>query len=251
MKKLRIVIFGSMDWLNQSLNELAKKKIKPLKVFLPNDRDNSNSIKLIKKLKLDFEIIASINQDSIKLDRLKPDLILCFAFPEIFNKKILSIAKIGSINFHSSDLPKFRGRHPVNWAMIKGEEKIGICAHLMNEKIDLGDVLIRDYVYVDRDDLITDVMKKLSNKMKRMALKVIEQASSNSFYKTSQNLELASYDPKRQEKDSKINWKDGSFKIHRFINALGNPYPNAYTYIKKIIKFANLVKASLETKQVE
>lgn len=241
MEKLRIVIFGSMDWLNQSLNELTKNKIKPLKVFLPNDRNNSNSIKLIKKLKLDFEIIESINKDSTKLEKLNPDLVLCFAFPEIFKKKILSIAKIGNINFHSSDLPKFRGRHPVNWAMIKGEEKIGICAHLMNEKIDLGDVLIRDFVYVERDDLIKDVMKKLSCKMKKMALKVIDQARSNSFYKTSQNLELATYDPKREEQDSKINWKDGSFKIHRFINALGSPYPNAYTYIKKkkkICKFS-------------
>lgn len=241
MHQLKIVILGSLDWLNESLKELKFNNVKPIKIFLPNDRNNAKSLKLIKKLKIDFEILSSLNKNPNKLSKLKPDLVLCFAFPEILNKKILSIAKFGNINFHSSDLPKFRGRHPVNWAMIKGEKIVGICAHFMNEKIDLGDVIIRDNVFIDRDDQISDVMKKLSEKMKKMSIAVIKQIASNSFYTSSQNQNLSSYDRKRQEKDSRINWNLSTLEIHRFINALGSPYPNAFCNKKnkrEILKFS-------------
>ena len=241
MKELKIVILGSLNWLNECLKELHSKKIKPAKVFLPNDRNNQESLKILKKLKIDFEILESINSNTKKLAKLKPDLVLCFAFPEILNKKVLSIAKFGNINFHSSDLPRFRGRHPVNWAMIKGEKTVGICAHFMNEKIDLGDVILRDYVFVKRDDRILDVMSKLTNKMKKMAVTVIKQVSSNCLYTSTQNLSLSSYDKKREEKDSKINWNHRTLEIHRFINALSNPYPNAFCKKKdksEIVKFS-------------
>lgn len=241
MQKLNIIILGSLKWLDECVRELNSKKIKPIKVFLPNDRNNSVSINLLKKLNIDFEIVASINKNYKKISMLKPDLILCFAFPEILNKDVLSIAKYGNINFHSSDLPRFRGRHPVNWAMIRGEKTIGICAHFMNEKIDLGDIVLRDYVIIDRDDQIVDVMKKLTNKMKKMAITVIKQVSSNCLYKAAQDLNLSSYDRKREEKDSKINWNLSTLEIHRFINALSNPYPNAFCSKKdkdEIFKFS-------------
>ena len=162
---MRLVILGSLDWLTEASITLKKNKIIPELIILPKDRDTSKEKSILERLNFKYYEVESLNQNPIILKKISPDLVLSFAFPEILSKKIIDIPKFGIINFHSSNLPEFRGRHPVNWAMIKGEKYIGLCAHFMNDKIDLGDVIIRDQVPIERDDDIKIVLTKLRKKI--------------------------------------------------------------------------------------
>jgi methionyl-tRNA formyltransferase len=84
-----------------------------------------------------------VNQGSFlkTLEILKPELILCAAYPQVFSGPLLTIAKKGAINFHPSLLPKFRGAHPHYWAIATGAEQGGLTAHFMTESLDAGPVI--------------------------------------------------------------------------------------------------------------
>jgi methionyl-tRNA formyltransferase len=76
-----------------------------------------------------------------QVEAANPDLILSAGYPQIFAKDLISIPKKGSINFHPSLLPKFRGAHPHFWAIAKGEKVSGMTAHFMTENLDDGDIV--------------------------------------------------------------------------------------------------------------
>ena len=88
-----------------------------------------------------------------KVKEINPNLILSAAYPQIFSKDLISVPSKGSVNFHPSLLPKYRGAHPHFWAIVKGEKIGGITAHFMTENIDDGDIIsqiefpIENYTY--------------------------------------------------------------------------------------------------------
>lgn len=232
IKNLKLIILGSDLWLIDVLEVISFQN--PIEiVFLHKDKNNKIAINKLEKLKINYKIVENINKYLKLLKKLKPDLILCFAFPDILSKNLISIPKLGIINFHASDLPRFRGRHPVNWAMIQCEKEVGVCAHFINEKIDMGDIVLRDTITVDRDDIISEVLKKIRLKIQLLSIKVINQFKEKSIKRTIQDHSLGTYQRKRKPKDSKIDWENSTFQLHRFINALTDPYPNAFCFLSK------------------
>ena len=87
--------------------------------------------------------VFDVNDEAFleKVRRVKPELILSAAYPQIFSKNLISVPSRGSINFHPSLLPKYRGAHPHFWAIVRGENESGLTAHFMTESIDAGDIL--------------------------------------------------------------------------------------------------------------
>jgi methionyl-tRNA formyltransferase len=84
------------------------------------------------------------------------DVGISYGFGLKFSKEVIDCFSYGLINIHTGDLPNYRSRHPISWAMIKGENKIGVTIHKVDEKFDCG-FLVHKY-YVDRlflDDLHT------------------------------------------------------------------------------------------------
>ncbi len=76
-----------------------------------------------------------------KVGEEEPDWVLSAAYPQIFGSALLGIPKLGSINFHPSLLPRFRGAHPHYWAVATGASETGLTAHFMTERIDDGDIV--------------------------------------------------------------------------------------------------------------
>jgi methionyl-tRNA formyltransferase len=92
---------------------------------------------------INFEKIFDVNSNESlrKFIELDADLFMVAAYPQIFSKSLLEIPKRGSINFHPSLLPKYRGAHPHYWQIVNGEKDGGITAHFMTENIDDGDIV--------------------------------------------------------------------------------------------------------------
>lgn len=160
------------------------------------------------------------------------DLIIVSGYPKLIPPKVIAHPKTGIINIHQSLLPAYRGRHPLNWAIINGEKYTGITIHHINNKFDGGNIICQEKVSVDKDDTIMDVYNKTVIKGKIMLKKVLNMACTKSFNGIRQGSESASYYPPRSPKDGKIDWNDNAVKIKNLVRALTVPYPGAYFYYK-------------------
>ena len=69
-----------------------------------------------------------------RIKSMAPDILFSFYFREMLSGEILSLAKHGAVNLHGSLLPKYRGRVPLNWALINGEKEAGVTLHYMTAR---------------------------------------------------------------------------------------------------------------------
>ena len=109
--------------------------------------------KLVKFTK-DYSIPLKTLDRKENLDDIKynGNIGIIFGFGFILTKKIISKFSKGIINIHPGDLKKFRGRHPIGWALIKGEKEIVITAHKITDKIDLGKVIHKSKFKINNND---------------------------------------------------------------------------------------------------
>lgn len=231
MDNLCIVLLGSMDQLADNADALVAAGYKPRRAILPSDRDNTDVSRRLAAHGIETVTVENLNSDPRPLTELKSDLVLCYAFPQILKQPVIAAPRLGVVNFHTSDLPAYRGRHPVNWAFINGEPYIGLTAHFINESIDDGDIILRDRVAIERDDDIVSVLVKLGDKTKAMTIAVVRQLANGTAHRMPQDRALASYQRRRAPNDSHVDWTLPGHRLHRFVNGLAAPYPNAYTAI--------------------
>ena len=85
----------------------------------------------------------NLNDDIIynHLRILKPDLFVVIAYGNFIPKKVISLAKYKAINLHPSLLPKYRGASPIQWALMNGDDEIGVTIISVSEIMDAGDIL--------------------------------------------------------------------------------------------------------------
>ncbi|PTV93029.1 methionyl-tRNA formyltransferase [Halanaerobium saccharolyticum] len=205
--------------------------------------------KVADEYNIDLFKVENINSDefvSKVRNDLKPDLIISVNFDQIFKKKMLNIPDKGCINIHASLLPKYRGRAPLNWAIIKGEEKTGVTVHFINEGIDTGEIILQEEIEITKDDYISDVLEMVKEKYPLMINKAINLIEKGNYETVKQNKEEGSYYGKRNPEDGLINWENSAEKIFNLIRAVSHPYPGAFTYLdesKILIWKAQVIKA--------
>ena len=92
-----------------------------------------------------MEILAtpSVNDPGYveRVRRLRPDVIVSVAAPEILKEELLASARIGCVNLHSGRLPKYRGMMPTFWQMLNSEPAVTVTVHEMAPRLDAGAVL--------------------------------------------------------------------------------------------------------------
>ena len=96
------------------------------------------------------------------LRALRPDLMMCWAFPWKLPQAALDVAPLGSINLHPALLPRHRGPIPLSWALREGDGRFGVTWHRMDAELDTGGILAQTSIPIDDDDfLITDIGPKI------------------------------------------------------------------------------------------
>lgn len=154
------------------------------------------------------------------------DLLICLAFPKILTKPQLSLFHKGCINYHIG-LPRYQGRHPLNWMLIDGLQRIPASVHFMDEGIDTGDVLEEEWLRIDRDETYASAMAKILAAEGPMLLRAVRSIDQGTARPRKQVREHMRYTRKRTPEDSNFDFNRPSADIHRFINALSDPMPNA------------------------
>lgn len=162
---------------------------------------------------------------------LNPDLIVVADYRYILKKEVLEIPKLGAINFHPSLLPRYRGRAPVNWAIIRGEKEVGLTVHFIDNGVDNGDILLQEKVEVDIGDTIKDIHEKLFPVYDRFACEVIRLFEQGYPPRQKQDESKATIFSRRTSADGLIDWRQNSIDIYNLIRAITYPYPGAFSYV--------------------
>jgi len=163
------------------------------------------------------------------LQVLSPDYIFSFYYRYMIPAELLACAKIAALNMHGSLLPKYRGRAPVNWAILQGETETGATLHVMESKPDAGDIVGQVAVSIGPDETATDIFGKVS----QAAVKVLEDAlpslMQGKVARRPNELQKGSYFSGRKPADGEIHWEQTAQQVHNLVRAVAPPYPGAYT----------------------
>ena len=164
-----------------------------------------------------------------KLQALAPDYIFSFYYRFMIPEQILSCAKIAALNMHGSLLPKYRGRAPVNWAILHGETETGATLHVMEAKPDAGDIVGQVAVSIGSDETATDVFGKVSKAAVSVIEQVLPSLLKGKVPRQPNELQKGSYFGGRKPADGQIHWNQTAKQVHDLVRAVAPPYPGAFT----------------------
>ena len=159
------------------------------------------------------------------------DFLFSFYYRHMLSPEVLALPKRGAYNMHGSLLPKYRGRVPINWAIIKGETETGATLHEMVEKPDAGRIVDQMAVTILPNDLAIDVFNKVVVAAAVLLDRSLPALIAGTAGLRTQELSQGSYFGGRKPEDGIINWDDSAQNIHNLIRAVAPPYPGAMTSV--------------------
>lgn len=200
-------------------------------------------------------LTSSINEpDNIeKVRQIGPDFLLSFYYRNMIKPELLEIPAKGALNLHGSWLPKYRGRVPVNWAVINGETETGATLHYMVAKPDAGDIVDQEKVVIAFTDTAHDVFGKVNEAAVTVLRRAWPRLMDGSADRIPMDLAAGSYFGGRKPEDGRIDWTKSSVQIYNLIRGVTHPYPGAFTELngKKIVIWsARPIEGSAEPGQV-
>jgi len=177
----------------------------------------------------------------------RPDFLFSFYYRNMLQKTLLDIPTRGAFNMHGSLLPQYRGRVPVNWAIIKGERETGSTLHVMNEKPDNGAIVDQQAVPILPDDTALEVFHKVTCAAEVALNRCLPGLLAGTAQLTPQDLSLGGYFGGRRAEDGRIDWSHSAREIHNLVRAVAPPYPGAFSRLdgKPLRIFRTLVEPDL------
>lgn len=154
------------------------------------------------------------------LRALHVDIVLVGGFGIIFKRPILDLPKIGCVNMHSSLLPKHRGPNPFCAVILAGEQESGVTFHIMEEKIDSGDILEQASFPLTPDDTPYSIHAKSCSLAAEWVVPVMDRIQAKGLHGVPQDVSQATYDKRPTRADAFIHWAAPAEQIERQVRAL-------------------------------
>lgn len=162
---------------------------------------------------------------------IEPEFLFSFYYRHMLCSDILKIPVAGAYNLHTSLLPAYRGRSPVNWVLIHGETKTGVTLHHMIDKPDAGDIVGQKEVEIAYEDTAFSLFRKLTVKTSELLDEMLPRIKNGTAPRIKQDLKAGSYFGGRRPEDGKIDWAWPAGRVYNLIRAVTEPYPGAFTYL--------------------
>ena len=166
-----------------------------------------------------------------RVSSLAPEFLFSFYYRAMLKPALLRIPARGALNIHGSLLPRYRGRAPVNWAVLFGERETGATLHYMIEKPDAGDIVGQTAVPILPDDTAREVFDKVTVAAEMTLDRVLPALLDGTAPRTPQDLARGSYFGARTPEDGAIDWSRDATAIHNLVRAVAPPYPGAFTTV--------------------
>lgn len=178
------------------------------------------------------------NPDFIEeIRNLHADIGVVVVYGKILPKEFLDLFEYGCINVHPSLLPKYRGAAPIQWAIINGDQKTGVCTMYLDVGMDDGDVILKNETPIGENETAGELWDRLSKMGAEMLVETLDNISHGIIKRFPQEGEVV-LAPKIDKELSKIDWnKQTASEIKNLVRGL-TPGLGAYSNIEnKKIKF--------------
>ncbi|MFF2697037.1 methionyl-tRNA formyltransferase [Streptomyces cyaneofuscatus] len=237
---MRVVMFGYQTWGHRTLQALLDSEHDVVTVVTHPKSEHayekiwSDSVADLAE-KHGIPVIIRNRPDDELVERLKevaPDIIVANNWRTWMPPEIYNLPVHGTLNIHDSLLPAYAGFSPLIWALINGEPEVGVTAHLMDEELDAGDIVIQRSVTVGPTDTTTDLFHRTVDLIAPVTTEALGLIASGQTEFTRQDRSKASFFHKRAEEDIRIDWTWPAEALERLIRAQSAPYPSAFTFHK-------------------
>jgi len=237
----KAVVFGYHDVGVRCLGALLDAGVQvPLVVTHRDDPHErvwfASVAELARSKGLDTVLDPEIGALLARLRAIAPDFIFSFYYRRMLPPEVLATAKRGAYNMHGSLLPKYRGRAPVNWAVLKGETETGATLHEMVAKPDAGRIVDQRAVPIGPDDLAVDVFRRVTDAAETVMRRSIGPLLAGKARLRPNDLAKGSYFSGRRPEDGRIDWTKSAREIHDLVRAVAPPYPGAFCDRLKIYR---------------
>lgn len=238
MSPARAVVFAYHDVGVRCLKALLSGGVEvPLVVTVPDDPRETRWYASVAATAQDYglKVIAPAEANTAELERtladLGPDFLFSFYYRSMLGAPLLSAARRGALNMHGSLLPKFRGRAPVNWAILKGATHSGATLHYMVERADAGDIVDQMAVPILADDDAREVFAKVTVAAETILARSLPGLIAGTAARRPQPLEPGQYFGRRRPQDGRIDWQRPALEIHNLVRAVAPPFPGAFAQV--------------------
>lgn len=164
-----------------------------------------------------------------KIRAIRPDAIFSFYYRKLLSEELLACAEKGAFNLHGSLLPKYRGRCPVNWALIHGEKETGATLHEMVRRADAGDIVMQKKVPIEEKDTAHTLFGKIAAAGAEAVAEFYPQLEKGEFRRIPQDHAQATVFGGRRPEDGRFSWGQDARAIYNLMRAVTHPYPGAFT----------------------
>ena len=167
---------------------------------------------------------------------ISPEFMFSFYYRRMLPPEVLALARKGAFNMHGSLLPKYRGRAPVNWAILMGESETGATLHEMVAKPDAGRIVDQQRVPIGPDETAAEVFAKVSDAAETVLERSLPRLLAGTASLKKQDLSKGSYFGARRPEDGRIDWSKSALEIHNLVRAVAPPYPGAFSGTMKVLR---------------
>ena len=229
---------GTPDFAVPSLRALVDHGYEVVGVFCQPDRPKGRGHKLaacpVKELAQSAGIPV-FQPERIKreegvamLKSCAPDLCVTAAFGQLLSQEILDIPPMGTINVHSSLLPKHRGSAPINWSIIKGDAVTGVTTMFTDKGMDTGDILLMRETPIGPAENAGELTDRLAVMGAQLLIETIRALEAGTLARTPQDHAAATYEPKMDKELGRIDWSKSAQELDWLVRGT-TPWPGAFT----------------------
>ena len=227
---------GTPDFAVASLKRLVEDGHDVAGVFTQPDKPKNRGMKLafspVKEYALSknlavYQPLKMRDGEALSIIKnIAPDLIVVAAYGKILPEDILNAPRLGSINVHSSLLPKYRGAAPINWAILNGESETGVTIMYMAKGLDTGDIILCAKTAIDPDEDANELTKRLAELGAKSLSEAVAELENGTAPRTPQPEADFPYASMLSREMSPIDWNKSALEIKNQIRGLV-PWPCA------------------------
>ncbi len=250
-----LVFFGTHNWALSVLTALFDSNNYDIQAVVTQPdkaagRDHELYLPPIKRFAVEhgFPVLQPETLQPLKSglkESMQADFFVVCEYSLLIPKIILNIPRFGTINLHSSVLPKYRGATPVQSALINGERETGVTVMLVDAKMDHGDILAQEKLVILPHDTYPAFMTRLAPVANKLLLATLPRYFEGTIKPVQQNHSEATFCKKFTRDDGRVNWAQSAEQVYNLYRGL-YPWPGIWTMLNnkrlKLLKVARAVQ---------
>ncbi|MBN2640935.1 MAG: bifunctional UDP-4-amino-4-deoxy-L-arabinose formyltransferase/UDP-glucuronic acid oxidase ArnA [Victivallales bacterium] len=166
-----------------------------------------------------------------KIKQIAPEFMFSFYYRDMLKQDLLDIPSKGAFNLHGSLLPKYRGRCPINWALVNGETETGVTLHKMTVHPDDGEIVAQKAFAIEDCDNAKTLFGKAETAAETLLDSALPALAAGTAMMTAQDNSKATYYGGRKPADGEIDWTKSAVQVRNLVRAVTRPYPGAYSFM--------------------